>query len=96
MASFFRLSCEYAVKNLTIAKYTCKNVLFLSHNGLDPRQIDLFLYASIPFKILYQYQYVVQPDRLHYVAIKTSLTKTGLWISMKYNEGKHTGRTEMT
>ena len=41
----------------------------MSHSDLDSRKIDLFLYASIPFVIVYQF--VVQPDRLNYGTIRT-------------------------
>ena len=41
----------------------------MSHNDLDPKKSDLFLYTSIPFVVLYQYQYVVNPDRLNYGTI---------------------------
>ena len=63
--------------------YTDKNVPFVSHSDLDPRKINLFLYASIPFMILCQYQYVAQPDRLNngqlaYVSEKTSTYRSRL------------------
>ena len=51
---------------------------------------DLFLCASIPYVILHKYQYVVQPDRLNYGAIRTYL-REGLSISTRDDKGKTTG-----
>ena len=49
--------------------YTSKNVQFVNHDNLDPWKIDMILYASFPFVILYQNQYFVKPDRLNYGTI---------------------------
>ena len=70
--------------------YTDKNIQFMSHSELEPRKLDLFLYASIPFVILYQYQCVVQPDTLNYGTIRTCLSK-GLCISMRDYKETTTG-----
>ena len=94
LASFLRLSFEYEVRSLIIAKisryFTGKNAPFLSHSDLDLQNIDPFLYGDIPFMIMYQYQYVVQPDRLNNGTIGTFLRK-GLCISMTDCEGTTTG-----
>ena len=94
VASFLRLSFEYEVRSLIIANiwryFTGKNAPFLSHIDLDLQNIDPFLYGSIPFMIMYQYQYVVQPDRLNNGTIRTFLRK-GLCISMTDCEGTTTG-----
>ena len=83
-ASFSRLSLEFEVRSLIIAKikryWPGKNAPFLSHSDLDLQKSDPFLYGSIPFMTMYQYQYVVQPDRLNYGTIGTCLRK-GLCIS---------------
>ena len=77
MASFSGLSFEYEVKSIIIAKIQryCngKNAPILSH--IDLQNIDAFLYGSIPYMIIYQYQYVVQPYRLNYGTIGTCLRK---------------------
>ena len=62
----------------------------MSHSDLDPRKIDLFLYTSIPFELLYRYQYVVQPDRLNHGIIYTCLRKL-FCISRRDYEGTATG-----
>ena len=94
LASFSRLSFEYEERSLIIAKIqrycTAKNAPFLSHSDLDLKEIDPFLYGSIPFIIMYQYQYVVQPDRLNYGTIGTCLRKW-LCLSMTDCEGTTTG-----
>ena len=96
MASLYRLSFEYEVRSLNISKirscYTGKNVPFMSHSDLDPGKIGLFriLSTSIPFELLYRYQYVVQPDRLNYRIIYTCLRK-GFCISRRDYEGTATG-----
>ena len=63
MAYLFRLSFEYELRSLNIAYiqsyHTGINVLFLIPSDLDRRKIDLFLYAIIPFVVLYQYHFVV-------------------------------------
>ena len=87
LASFPRLSFEYEVRSLIIAKIprycTGKNAPFLSHSDLDLQNIGPFLYRSIRFKIMYQYQYVVQSDRLNNGTIGTVLRK-GICISMTH------------
>ena len=92
LASFPRLSFEYEVRSLIIAKIprycTGKNAPFLSHSDLDLQNIDPILYGSIPFMIMYQY--VVQPDRLNNGIIETFLRK-GLCMSMTKCEGTTTG-----
>ena len=94
LASFLRLSFQYEVRSLIIAKiskyFTGKIAPFLSHSDLDLLNIDPFLYGDIPFMIMYQYQYVVQPDRLNNGTIGTFLRK-GLCISMTDCEGTTTG-----
>ena len=94
LAFFLRLSIEYEVRSIIIAKIKryCmgKNAPFLSHSDLDLQTIDPFLYGSIPFMIMYQYQYVVQADRLNYGTIETCLRKR-LCISMADCEGTTTG-----
>ena len=79
VAFFFRLTSEYELGSLNNAKFqrycTGKHAPFSCHNDLDPRKIDMFLYASIPLLIMYQYQSVVQPDRLNYGTIWTCLRK---------------------
>ena len=94
MTSFSRLSFEYEVRSLNIdriPKYcTGKNASFSYHSDLVPRKMDLFLYASIPFMIMYQYQYVVQPDILNYGTIETCLRKE-LCNSMTDCDGATTG-----
>ena len=67
-----------------------KNASFSYQSDLDPQKIDLFLYASIPFMIMYQYQYVVQPDILNYGTIGTCLRKE-LCNSMTDSDGATTG-----
>ena len=43
------------INNAKIQRYyNGKNVPLMSQSDLDPRQINLFLYASIPFVIFYQ------------------------------------------
>ena len=90
LASFSRLSFEYKVGSLLTANIqrdcTCKNAQFLSHSDLDLQKIDLFLYGSIHFMVMHQYQYVVQPDRLNYGIIGTCLRK-GLYLSKTDCEG---------
>ena len=61
---------------------TGKNAPILSHSELDLQNIDPFLYGSIPYMTINQYQYVVQPYKLNYRTIGTCLRK-GLCISMK-------------
>ena len=60
LASYSRLSFEYEVKCIIIAKIqrycTSKNAPILSHSDLDLQHIDPFLYGSIPYMIIYQYQ----------------------------------------
>ena len=94
LVSFSRLSFEYDVRSLiivTIRRYcTGKNAPILSHSDLDLQKLDPFLYGSIPFMIIYQYKYVVQPYRLNYGTIGTCLRK-GLCISMVDCEGTTTG-----
>ena len=94
LASFPRLSFEYEVRSLIIAKIprhcTGKNAPFLSHIDLDLQNINPLLYGSIPFMIMYRYQYVVQPDRLNNGTIATFLRK-GLCMSMTECEGTTTG-----
>ena len=99
MASFSRLSFEDEVRSLNIAKIqsynTGKNVPFVSHSGLDPIQIDLFLYPSIPFLVLNQYHFAVQADRLIYGTIRTYLKK-GSEYRLGITRGQQRGRTERT
>ena len=94
LASFPRLSFEYEVRSLIIAKIprycTGKNAPFLSHSDLDFQNIDPLLYGSIPLMIMYQYQYVVQPDRLNNGTIGAFLRK-GLCMSMTECEGTTAG-----
>ena len=75
MASFPRLSFEYEVRNLNIEEIqsysTRKNILFVSLSDLDPQQIDMFLRAGILFVELYQYHFVVHPNRPNYGIIRT-------------------------
>ena len=47
----------------------------MSHSDLDPRKSDLFLYASIHFVVVYQYHFVVQPNRLNYGTFEHVLEK---------------------
>ena len=70
--------------------FTGKNAPFLNHSDLDLQNIDPFLYGGIPFLIMYQYQYVVQPDRLNNGTIRIFLRK-GLCISMTDCEDTTTG-----
>ena len=58
---------------------TCKNVPFLSHSELDVNKIDPFLDGSIPFMIMYQYQYVVQTDRPNNGTISTFFEKGSVY-----------------
>ena len=94
LASFLRLSFEYEVRSLIIANisryFTGKNAKFLSHSDLDLQNIDPFLYGGIPFMIMYQYQYVVQADRLNKGVIGTFLRKR-VCIWMTDCEGTTTG-----
>ena len=94
MASLYRLSFDYEVRILNMTKIrsynTGKNDPFMGHSDLDPKKIGLFLYTSIPIKLLYRYQYVVQPDRLNYGIIYTCLRK-GLCISRRDHEETATG-----
>ena len=94
VASFTRLSFEYEVRSLIMAKIprycTGKNAPFLSHSDLDLQNIDPLLYGSIPFMIMYQYQYVLQPDRLNNGTIGT-FPRKGLCMSMTECEGTTTG-----
>ena len=94
LVSCSRLSFEYEGRSLIIAKIkrycTGKNAPFLSHSDLDLQKIGTFLYGSILFMIMYQYQYVVQPDRLNYGIIGTCLRK-GLCISMTDCKGATMG-----
>ena len=93
MAFLFRLSFEYEVRSLNIANIqrynTGKNVLFLNPSDLDPRKVDLFLYKSIPFVILYQYHFFVPQNRLNYGTIRTCLRK-GLGMSIRDYRGTKT------
>ena len=94
LAPFIRFSFEYEVRSLIIAKIqrycTGKHAPFLSHIDLDLQKICPVLHGSIPFMIMYQYQYVVQPDRLNEGSIGTCLRK-GFCISMTDSEGTTTG-----
>ena len=93
LASFSRLSVEHEVRSLLIAKIQryCfgKNARFLSHSDLDLQKIDPFLYGSISFMIMYQYQYVVRSDKLNYGTVGTCL-RIGFWISITEFEGTTT------
>ena len=99
LASFLRLPFEYEIRSLIIVKilryFTDKNApcsknAYLSRSDLDFQNIDPFLYGGIPIMIMYQYQYVVQPDRLNNGIIGTSLRK-GLCLSMTDCDGTTTG-----
>ena len=94
LAFFLRLPFEYEIRSLIIVKilkyFTDKNAPFLSRSDLDFQNIDPFLYEGIPIMIMYQYQYVVQADRLNNGKIGTFLRK-GLCKSMTNCEGATTG-----
>ena len=66
---------------LSLTNSTRNNAPILGQSDLDLHNIDPFLYGSISFMIIYQYQYVVQTYRLNYGIIGTCLRK-GLSISM--------------
>ena len=44
-------------------------------NDLEPRTIDLNLNVNFAIKILYQYEYVAQVERLNYGIITACLSK---------------------
>ena len=67
----------------------------MSHNDLDPKKIDLFLSASIPFVVLYHYHFVLHPDKLNYGTIRTCLEK-GSEYRWEITRGNNGTRTEMT
>ena len=47
----------------------------MNHSDLDPRKIDLFLYASIHYVVVFQCHFVVQPNRLNYGTFEHDLEK---------------------
>ena len=47
----------------------------MGQSDIDPRTIDLYLNVTIPFEILYQYEYVPQVERPNYGTITACLRK---------------------
>ena len=47
----------------------------MGKNDIDPRTIDLNLNVNLAIKILYQYEYVAQVERLNYGIIPACLRK---------------------
>ena len=76
-ASFCRSGFKYGVRSLNTQHFhsycTYKNVLFMDQSDLHSRTIDLNLYGNLPIEILYQYEYVVQLEKLNYGTITTRL-----------------------
>ena len=67
----------------------------MSHGDLGPRKIDLFLYVSIHFVVVYECHFVVQPNRLNYGTFEHVLEKSSEYRWEITRENKR-GRTEMT
>ena len=69
-----------------------KNILARTKNPSPPPPLNIkwTVPKSIPFMMIYQYQYNVQPYRLNYETIGTCLRK-GLCISMTNCEGTTKG-----
>ena len=76
---FYRSCFKYAVWSLNTehfhSYFSSKNVLFMGKNDIDPRTIDLNLNVNLAIKILYQYEYVAQVERLNYGIITACLRK---------------------
>ena len=93
LASFLRLSSEYEVRSLIIAKisryFTGKNTPFKSHSDLDLQNIDPFFVWRYSFYDYVPMPIFVQPDKLNNGRTGTFLRK-GLCISITDCEGTAT------
>ena len=67
----------------------------MGQSDLDPRTIELNLYGNLPIKILYQYEYVAQLEKLNYGTITICLRKV-LHIDARFLRNKNKVFTGMT
>ena len=67
----------------------------MGQSDLDSRTIDLHLYGNFPVEILYQYEYVVQLEKLNYGQLQQVLEMV-LHIDARFLWNKNKVFTEMT
>ena len=93
-ASFYRSRINNGPESLKTQNLysSCnrKHYWFLSQSEFDPREIDLTLYVNLYTEILFQYQYVLQSERMDYGIIKRCLRKSSAYRS-DITKGKEQG-----
>ena len=71
VSSFYRSRFKYGVRSWKTQHFRSycsrKNVLFMGQSDIDPRAriIDLNRYVNLPIKILRQYEYAAELERLN-------------------------------